>query len=197
MHPGSAHAGRSLAENQGGSGARGRAPEPHFLIVGKIKGAHGLRGELKVEILTEDPHRFGLLDRVFLGLEEEEPVAWILEGYRLHKGQALLKVQGCQDRSSAQALLGQLVQVPLEEAIPLEADEYYEYQILGLEVWTVDGEFLGRVVDIIDTGASDVYVVAGPAPARREILLPAIEEVVIEIDLEAGRLLVELLEGLR
>jgi 16S rRNA processing protein RimM len=167
------------------------------LIVGKIKGAHGLHGELKVEILTEDPHRFGLLERVFLGLEEEEPVAWILEGYRLHKGQALLKVQGCQDRSSAQALLGQLVQVPLEEAIPLEADEYYEYQILGLEVWTVDDEFLGRVVDIIDTGASDVYVVAGPAPARREILLPAIEEVVIEIDLEAGRLLVDLLEGLR
>lgn len=196
MHPGSAHAGRSLAEDREGSGAQGRAPEPRFLVVGKVKGAHGLRGELKVEILTEDPHRFGLLKRVFIGLEEEEPVPWILEGFRLHKGQALLVVQGCQDRSSAEALRGQLVQIPLEEAIPLESDEYYEYQILGLEVWTSSGEFLGRVADIIETGANDVYVVAGPAPGHTEILLPAIEEVVVEIDLEAGRLVVELPEGL-
>jgi 16S rRNA processing protein RimM len=159
-------------------------------------GAHGVRGELKVQILTVDARRFGLLEQVFIGLEDEEPVAWLLEGYRLHMGRVLLKLRGCDDRTAAAAMRGYLVQVPREEAIPLEEGEYFEHQILGLEVWTAAGELLGEVVDILYTAANEVYVVQGPNLGRRELLIPAIEDVVLEVDLEAGRLVVELLEGL-
>jgi 16S rRNA processing protein RimM len=91
---------------------------------------------------------------------------------------------------------GYLVQVPREEAIPLEEGEYFEHQIVGLEVWTAAGELLGEVVDILYTAANEVYVVQVPNLSRRELLIPAIEDVVLEVDLEAGRLVVELLEGL-
>ncbi len=187
---------RLTADRQQGSGEQRRAPEPRFLVIGQVVGAHGVLGELKVQILTEDARRFGLLEQVYVGLEDEEPVAWSLEGYRLHTGRALLKLKGCDDRTAAAAMRGYLVQVPREEAIPLEEGEYFEHQILGLEVWTSAGELLGEVVDILYTAANEVYVVQGPNLGRRELLIPAIEDVVLEVDLEAGRLVVELLEGL-
>jgi 16S rRNA processing protein RimM len=190
------HAARRLTTEQGrGSGGQRGAPEPRYLTVGQVVGAHGISGELKVKILTDDPHRFRLLDRVYVGLEEQEPVPRPLAGYRLHKGFALLKLGGCDDRATAQSLRGNLIQVPLEEAIPLEEGEYFEYQILGLDVWTPSGEHLGQLVEILYTGANDVYVVQRAASGS-EILIPAIEDVILEIDLEAGRLVVEPPEGL-
>ena len=179
-----------------GSEAQRSALEPRYLVVGQIAGAHGLRGEIKVKLLTDDPYRFAQLDRVYVGLEDEEPDAHLLQGYRLHKGHALLQLQGCNDRETAQELRGLLVQVPFEEAIPLVEDEYFEHQILGLSVWTVDGALLGTVEEIIYTGAHEVYVVQDPTSGRGEILIPAIHEVVLEVDLDAARLTVDLPEGL-
>jgi 16S rRNA processing protein RimM len=86
-----------------------------------------------------------------------------------------------------------LVQIPIEEAMPLGEDEYYVYQIVGLDVWTAEGEYLGRISEVLFTGANDVYVVQGE---KGEILIPAIEDVVLEVDLDGGRLTVELMEGL-
>jgi 16S rRNA processing protein RimM len=166
------------------------------LIVGQIIGAHGLRGEVKVQILTDDPQRFAGLDRLYLGGVDEEPVPCHLLGSRLHKGRALLQLDGCTDRSSAQALRGTLVQVPIDEAIPLEDGEYFEHQIIGLEVRTPAEELLGEVAEIIYTGTNEVYVVKGFGPGRGELLVPAIEGVVLAVDLEKGWLLVELPEGL-
>jgi 16S rRNA processing protein RimM len=186
---------RPISEQQRGSGGQGRAPEPRYLAIGQVVGVHGVRGELTVEILTEAPNRFGLMARVFVGPDGEEPVAWKLEGYRLHKGRALLKLAGCDDRTTAETFRRCLVQVPREESLPLAEGEYYEYQILDLEVWTLDGECLGRVTEIIDTGANDVYVIE--SQDRLELLIPAIEGVIQKIDLEASRLMVELPEGLR
>jgi 16S rRNA processing protein RimM len=154
-----------------------------------------LRGELKVEILTEDPHRFGRLERVYLGLEGTEPQAWSLASYRLHKGRALLQLHNCRDRDAAQALRGYLVQVPIDEAIPLDEGQYFEHQIIGLAVWNTQGDYLGSVEDIIYTGSNEVYVVRG-GETGREMLIPAIASVVLEVDLEAGRLVVELPDGL-
>jgi 16S rRNA processing protein RimM len=192
------HAARRLTtEQERGLGGQGRAPEPRYLIVGEVLGAHGLDGELKVELTTDDPHRFRWLDRVFVGPEDEEPVARPLKGYRLHKGRALIRLEGCNDRTTAEAFRGMLLQVPREEAIPLEEGEYFEHQILGLAVWTLDGEHLGQVTEIIYTGANDVYVVRSAGPDRREILIPAIADVVLRVDLEAGSLTVALPEGLR
>ena len=179
-----------------GSGKQRRDSEPRFLVVGQVVGAHGVGGELKVQVLSEDPHRFGRMEQVYIGLEEDEPEPRVLERFRLHKGNALLKLAGCDDRDTAALLRGYLLQVPIEDAIPLEEGEYYEYQILGLKVWTVSGEHLGKVVEVLVTGANDVYVVHGTYPGHGEILIPALESVVLEIDLEAARMVVDLPEGL-
>lgn len=186
---------RLAAAIRRGSGRHGRDPEPRYLAIGHVVGAHGLRGELKVEILTDSPERFGLLDRVYIGLEDEEPVSRSLKGYRLHHGHALLRVEGCEDRTAAEALRGYLIQVDRGQALPLDEGEYFEHQILDLEVWTHSGEYLGRVEEIIYTGANEVYVVRNERESGREILIPAIQEVVVAVDLESGRLVVQLLDG--
>jgi 16S rRNA processing protein RimM len=171
------------------------------LAVGQIIGVHGIHGELKATILTDDPSRFDLLTRVLVGPDGAEPVPYGLEGYRLHQKWLLIKLEGVGDRDKAETLRGQLIQVSREEAVPLAADEYYEHQIIGLEVWTADGCNLGQVVEILYSPAHEVYVVQS-ADAQsskgipREILIPAIASVVLEVNLEAGRLLVELPEGL-
>jgi 16S rRNA processing protein RimM len=145
---------------------------------------------MKVEILTDFPGRFSLLRKVYLG---PKAVPFNLEGFRLHKGAALLKLEGCHDRTTVEKLRGQLVQIPLEEAMPLQEGEYYEHQIVGLAVWTAGGEYLGTVNEVIFTESNEVYVVRGEG---REILIPAVEGVVLEIDLAQGRLMVELMEGM-
>lgn len=172
------------------------APEPRFLAIGQVVGVHGVRGELKVEALTDDPQRFGQLEEVFVGPDGEDAVAWTVSGYRLHKGRILLKLEGLEDRTAAEAFRGLLVQVPMEEAAPLEEDEYYEHDILGLEVWTRAGEYLGRIEEILYTGANEVYVVYDAGLERGEILIPAIGDVVLAVDLEAGRMEIDLMEGL-
>ncbi len=178
--------------NHAGSGSSTRSPEPRYLIIGQVMRAHGLRGEVKVKILTDFPERFGLLKTVYLG-DEARP--YELEGFRLQRKGALLKLAGCDDRSAAEKLRGQVVQIPIEEAMPLGEDEYYVHQIEGLTVWTTDGERLGVIRDVLFTGSNEVYVVEGDD--RSEILIPAIAQVVQEVDLDGGRLIVELIEGLR
>lgn len=163
--------------------------EPRYLVVGKIVAPWGVRGEVKVALETDFPERFKRLKRVYLG---EKVTSFALEGSRLHKRHALLKLGGCDDRHAAEKLRGLLVQIPIEEAMPLGEEEYYVYQIVGLDVWSTEGKHLGKVSEVLFTGANDVYVVRG----EREILIPAIEDVVLEVDLANGRLTVELMEGL-
>ena len=181
----------------GHSGMKDSKPEransrirPRYLVIGRVAKPWGIQGEVKVKIMTDTPDRFALLRKVYLG---PEAVPFALEGFRLHKGSALLKLEGCHDRAAIEKLRGQLVQIPIEEAMPLEQDEYYEYQIVGLAVWTAGGECLGTVYEIISTGSNDVYVVRGRG---RDILIPAIEDVVLEVNLAKRRLIVELMEGL-
>lgn len=175
---------------------RDEAPEPRFLAIGQVVGVHGVRGELKVEPLTDDPQRFGQMDQVFIGPDGEDAVSWPVSGYRLHKGRILLKLGGLEDRTPAEAFRGLLVQIPIEEPAPLEEDEYYEHEIVGLEVWTRAGEYLGRIEEILYTGANEVYVVRDAKVDRGEILIPAIGDVVLAVDLEAGRMEIDLMEGL-
>ncbi len=163
---------------------------PRFVAIGKILEPWGDKGEIKVEILTDFPERFASLEKVYLG-QTARPLR--VERARLFKGYAILKLEGCESRATASALKGQLLQIPIEELMPLAEGEYYEFEIIGLEVWTDDGLHLGRVKEIIYTGANDVYVVEGP---KGEVLIPALDDVILRIDLEAGRMLVKLPEGL-
>lgn len=174
-----------------GRSTHARRGSPQFLAIGRVVGAFGLQGEVKVEILTDFPERFGLLEVVYLG-DPPTPVA--LEGVRPHKQLVILKLAGYDDRTSAETLRGQEILIPTSEAMPLEEGEYYVHEIEGLDVWTTEGEFLGVVDEVLFTGGNDVYVVR--TPEGREVLLPAIEDVIREVDLEHGRMIVTLLDGL-
>ena len=150
----------------------------------------GVRGELKLEVLTGFPDRLGRLKRVYVG-PAATPHA--VTCFRWHSGDLLLQLEDVGDRTTAEALRGQLVQIAREDAVPLEPGQFYEHQIVGLAVVTAEGEPLGQVVQVLATGANDVYVVQGP---RGEVLLPARVEVVRDIDLDAGTMTVALLPGL-
>lgn len=167
-------------------------PEVRYLAVGKVIRAHGLHGELSVAVLTEFPERFETMEWVYLG-DEFEATPYRLEGYRWHKRNILMTLAGISDRAQAQALRGQYVQIPIEEATALPQGEYYLYQLVGLQVITTAGENLGTVADIIETGANDVFVVE---MNDRQILLPGIPEVVEAIDLAKGQMIVNLIDGL-
>jgi 16S rRNA processing protein RimM len=149
-------------------------------------------GDVLVEVLTDFPERFDRLQVAYLG-NELQADRWQVIATRWHQDQVLLRLQGCPDRTTAERLRGLLVQIPIEEAMPLPEGEYYAYQLIGLDVVTVEGEGLGKVSQVLFTGANEVYRVSGP---RGEILLPAIADVIERIDLEAGQMQVRLVEGL-
>jgi len=160
------------------------------LVVGRVVAPRGLHGELKVSIETDDPERFGLLREVYLG---DGLVRFEVKRVRLHLGQALLELGGIESRAAAESWRNAYVYVPLEEALPLAEGEYYYHQIEGLTVVTVGGEVLGQVTEVLPTGANEVYVVQG---GEGEILLPALKDVIIRIDLDAGTMVVRLPNGL-
>ncbi len=170
---------------------RGRRPEPRYLAVGRILRPHGVRGELRVEVLTHYPERLETLETVYVG-ETHRPHQ--LEGARLHQDVALLKIQGCDGRNAAEALRNELVYIAVEDAIPLEQDECYEFQLVGMDVTTDEGQPLGRIVEVFTApGANDVLIVHGPLG---EVLIPVTEEVVVTLNSESGQLVVHLLPGL-
>ena len=167
-------------------------PELRYLAIGRVVRAHGLRGEISVAVLTEFPERFEATEWVYLG-DEFEATPYRLESYRWHKKNVLLTLSGIINRTQAEQLRGQFVQVPLEEAVPLPEGAYYLYQLIGLRVITIDGEYLGSVVDIIETGANDVYVVDHEG---QQILLPAVLDIIRSVDVEAGEMVVQVIDGL-
>ena len=172
-----------------GSGKR-RAPEPRFLAVARVIKPWGVRGDLKLEVLTDFPDRLTRLTRVYIG---PETVPYTVAHFRWHSGELLLRLTDVGDRNAAELLRDQLVQIARQDAVELSPGQFYEHQIIGLKVVTEDGEPLGQVVEVLATGANDVYVVQGP---RGEVLLPARIEVVRTIDLDAGTMTVTLLPGL-
>jgi 16S rRNA processing protein RimM len=150
-----------------------------------------LGGEVQVEVLTDFPERFASLGTVYVG---EKNLAMAVEGQRRQQDRVLLKLTGINDRDEAGKLRGQLIQIPVEEAMPLEDEVFYVYEIVGLEVWTTEGEHLGHLAEVIETGSNDVYVVRGE---EREILIPALSDAILNVDLEHGRIEVALMKGLR
>jgi 16S rRNA processing protein RimM len=163
-------------------------PTPGYVAVGRIVGPWGLRGDLKVEPLTDFPQRFAAGRSLCLG-----GVAYSIERCRWQRGRAILKLAGIDSATAAETLRDRLLEVPEEELRPLGEGEYYHFQILGLEVRTTAGEVLGRVEQIISTGSNDVFVVRGQ---RGEVLIPAVDDVVKSVDPAAGRIEVEAVEGL-
>jgi 16S rRNA processing protein RimM len=169
-------------------------PEPRYLVVGRVLRPHGVRGELRVEIVTGYPERLKRHARFYLAPANatESTTCYEIKSLRIQGEIALIKLEGCNDRNEAELLRNMLVQIPTSDAVPLEKGEYYHFQIVGMQVETEAGESLGHVAEILETGANDVYVVHGP---RGEILLPAVESVVLDLDVESKRMVVRLLPG--
>ena len=117
-----------------------------------------------------------------------------IERVRLHQERILLKLGGYEDRNAAETLRDQTVYIAIEDAVPLEEEEYYHFQLVGMQVVTEAGEALGEIVEVLaPPGANDVFVVHGP---RGEILIPAIEDAVREIDFDAMRIVIIPMPGL-
>lgn len=161
-----------------------------FLAVGRIVGPHGIRGELKVEVMTDFPARFEPGSTLWVeGFDEPCEVV----SSRTHKRFLLVHLDCFGDRTQAEPLRGLHLQVPRQQAMPLPEGEFYSDELQGLRVETVEKVELGTLVEVVWTGANDVYIVQGEFG---ELLLPAIAEVVQEVDLQKGRMVVQLLPGL-
>jgi 16S rRNA processing protein RimM len=163
---------------------------PSFLAVARIRRPFGVKGELLLEVLTDFPNRLMQNERFFIG-GDRRPYA--VESVRRHGREMLLRLEEILDRDSAERLRGEILYIRVDDLPPLPSGVYYLHQIEGLDVFTEDGERLGRVKEILKTGANDVYVVQGD---KGEILLPAIPQVIREVRLEEGRMVVRLMEGL-
>ncbi|MFN8439331.1 MAG: ribosome maturation factor RimM [Caldilineaceae bacterium] len=170
-------------------------PPEGYLAVGYIVGVHGLKGELKVELYTDFPERFEAGVEVMIG---ERLQKYTIESSRPHKTHLLLKLKKIDRREDAELLRSQWILIDEEDAVDLQEDEYWIHEILGLRVLTVEGQTLGEVVDVLQTGANDVYVVRlDPVRGNQtELLLPAIGDVVKTVDLEDETITVQLLPGL-
>lgn len=162
-----------------------------MLAIGEIVAVHGLHGQVRVTPLTDFPERFRLLDTVSLSRPEGTAVQYRIQSvnWRTGKGQLLLSFQGVRNRAQAAALVGSFIEIEDDQAVELPEDTYFEHDIIGLSVITTDGRELGKVTEVLRTGANDVYVTA-------QCLIPAIRDVVQEIDLTAGTMTIIAVPGL-
>ena len=166
--------------------------EPLYLAVGQLRRPHGVRGEIRMDVLTDFPERLQPGRTVYVG-PRRLPLQ--LRSVRTHNDTLLVSFEGYDDRDRVGLLRNMMVSVPAAEAPDLPDGALYYHQILGLAVVTDEGERLGRVVEIMETGANDVFIVQQEDGA--EILLPDIDDVVLAIDVESGVMTVHLLPGLR
>lgn len=166
---------------------------PHgYLAVGRITTAHALQGEVRVELHTDFPERFAPEATIYVG---ERLTTSTIEYVRPHKEQLLVKLAGVSTRDEAESLRGQWIFVPETEAIELEDGAYWVHDIIGMHVQTESGQEIGVISDVLFTGANEVYVI-GTTDDQPELLLPAITDVVQNVDLEANRMTVRLLPGM-
>ena len=160
------------------------------IIVGRILGPHGLWGGIRVEVHTDVPHRFDTGNTLYIGSFPYQ-VSSCSSG---KSNQLILTFHGLTTQSQVRTLIDQWITVPVSQAPELPPGEFYHFQLLDLRVLTEEGEELGTVSDILETGSNDVYIVSGESG---EILVPALAEVVQDIDLDRGVMVVSLPEGLR
>jgi len=162
--------------------------DDRLVVIGRALKPFGIKGEIKVRPFTESFFAFENSPVLMFG-ESAKRVRTI----RVHKGMVLVSLEGIDTPESAAKLAGSLVKTYPENLPPKEEDEFYWHELLGMQVKTVDGRDLGEVVEIIATGANDVLNVHG---AYGEVLLPMIDQVVVEVDLEGRHMIVDPLEGL-
>ena len=163
-----------------------------YLQVGVISSTHGIRGEVKVFPTTDDPARYKVLKNVILDTGKER-IPLEIQGVKFFKQFVIVKFKGIDIINEIEMYKGKSLLVTRENAAPLGEDEYYIADLIGMKVFTEDGEF-GILKDVIETGANEVYVVE--SEEHGEVLIPAIHDCILDVDVEAQTMKVHLLDGL-
>lgn len=164
-----------------------------FFEIGEIVKSQGLKGRMKATSYVERGEELASLRKVLIAKENKEPGDYAVRKIIPRRAFFFLELETVDTVESAEALIGSRVLVPESERPELPGGEYYWRDLLGLRVITEEGRFLGHIESIFPTGSNDVYVCCG---GEREILLPAISDVILNIDLEKKEMVVRLLEGL-
>jgi 16S rRNA processing protein RimM len=166
------------------------------LLVGEVLRPHGVRGELRLRVLTEHPDHMAQLSHVYIGTDPDDPriKRFDVRAVRFHQDYALLTLKEIPDRTAAEHYRGLFVMIDLSQAVPLEDDEIYVYELIGMQVVTEDGETLGPIIEVLATGANDVYIV--DSPRYGEILLPVTDDTLLRTDTDNRRVIMRLPSGL-
>ena len=166
-----------------------------FFDIGVIVNVHGLRGDIKVMPVTDEPKRFELLDEINVYYDNKN-VTYKIKNVRYHKTVLVLSLEGVDDRITAEQLKGGVIKISRKNALLLEPDEYFQKDLYDMTVFTETGENLGTITNIIETGANDVYVVT-PLDKSKDLMIPAIKQCIKDISLSEKRMTVSLMKGLR
>jgi len=164
-----------------------------LVSIGRIVGTHGYKGTLKVQPLTDFPERFQKLEQIDLS-QGKKVTRHKIESCNPYKELLLMKLEGIDDLETAQLYRNALLGVDEKDVFPLPPGYYYHFQLVGLAVYDMEKGYLGVLKEVLETGANDVYAVK--SEAYGEILLPAIKDVILDIDLTAQKMTVKLLDGL-
>ena len=165
-------------------------PPPDHVAVGRITGAWGIRGHVRVQPETDIAGRFDAGSTLYI-----DGVAARVTSTRPNKGGYIVLLDSAPDRNAAEALRGALLTIPERALAELPEDTFYHFQLLEMDVYSDEDEYLGQVAEIIETPGNDVYIVR--KPDERDLLLPAIRDVVLDVDTDSARMTVHLLPGLR
>lgn len=164
-----------------------------LLQVGVISSTHGVRGEVKVFPTTDDVKRFKKLKKVILDTGKEQ-LPLEIEGVKFFKQFVILKFRGIDNINDVEKYKGKSLLVDREHAVKLKKDEYFIADMIGMDVFTEDGELFGALKDVMETGANDVYIIE--MSDGKEVLVPAIKQCILDVDIENRKMVIHLLEGL-
>ena len=164
-----------------------------LLQVGVISSTHGVRGEVKVFPTTDDVRRFKKLKKVILDTGKEQ-LPLEVEQVKFFKQFAILKFKGIDNINDIEKYKGKSLLVDRENAVRLRKDEYFIADMIGIKVFTEDGKEFGTLKDVIETGANDVYAIE--TEEYGEVLVPAIKQCILDVDIENEKMTIHLLEGL-
>lgn len=163
-----------------------------FLQVGVISSTHGIRGEVKVFPTTDDAARFKKLKKVLLDMGKEQ-LELEVQSVKFFKQFVILKFKGIDNINDIEKYKGKSLLVLREDAVPLGRDEYYIADLIGMEVFTGDERF-GVVKDVMETGANEVYII--DSDMHGEVLIPAIRQCILDVDVENKKMQIRLMDGL-
>lgn len=164
-----------------------------YLEIGQIVNTNGLKGFLKVKPLTDDITRFEKLKTIYIQ-KAKELIEFKIQEVKYNKQSVLLKLEGIDDITEAEKYKNFYIKISKGNAVKLEKNSYFIVDIIGCQVYTDENEYLGNVVDVFQTGSNDVYTLKNSE--GKEILIPAIKEVIKNVDIKNKKIVIHLMDGL-